>query len=81
MNTVPMPMPSRNSAGKITVQYRVDSAEICVSSSIPHAASSAPGTSRYLGGTRVISRAAICVDPTSMPPTIGRNATPALSGE
>ncbi|SLA06490.1 Uncharacterised protein [Mycobacteroides abscessus subsp. abscessus] len=28
MNTVPIPMPSRNSAGKITVQYRVDSAEI-----------------------------------------------------
>ena len=48
---------------------------------MPAEPSSAPGTSRNRGGTRVMRRAAIWVEPISMPKTIGRKATPALSGE
>ena len=40
-----------------------------------------PGTMRARAGTRDISRAEICVEPTMIAADIGRNASPVLTGE
>lgn len=51
-----------------------------VSSSMPMAATRNPGAISSLGGTLVIRRAPICVDPVIMPAIIGRKAKPVLTG-
>ncbi len=51
-----------------------------VSSSMPMAATRKPGPISSRGGTRVISRAPIWVEPVIMPAIIGRNAKPVLTG-
>ncbi|GAA3289506.1 hypothetical protein GCM10020295_01540 [Streptomyces cinereospinus] len=79
MKAVPRPTPSSSSAGSMREEYD-EPGSIWVSGIRPAAATRNPGAISSRGGKRVIRRAPIWVEPTTMATVIGRKARPDLTG-